>query len=206
MIEVILKMIENSQMFIYQVLFSIAVLVLGYFFGRLISILIKFLVKNFLGIDYLFKKKRILINREFSKLLSDLVNLFVYLYFIAYALVVFPNQYVKFVGENLFTFINYLLIIVFSLLISYILLEMFLRSILSEDTLKNKYVNYIVNFIRGFVMYMSLLIVIIYLNIVPQYLLYVLIAILLIVVITISISFAIALSDLLKEKLREIFK
>jgi len=206
-------MLENIinqilQIFNYNMLkiivISISIMIIGYFIGKLIALILKIILKKVLGLDKWLHDKQIMTAYSFTDLTVNIAKFFIYFYFIGFSFYIVP--YVSNIGIIIFNILNSLLIIIIVIIISYAMMEFILRSFLYPAIQNFKYVNFISGSIRFTVLFFILVLTLSYLNILSPVLLYMFIILFGGIVISISIAIGIALGDILKEKIRDIIK
>jgi hypothetical protein len=206
-------MLENMinlipQVFSYNtlkaMLIFISIVLIGYFVGKLVALILKIILKNILGLDKWLHDKRIMTTYSFTDLIVNITKFFIYFYFVGLSFYVI--SYFSNIGILIFEILNNLLIIIIVMIISYAMSEFMLRSFLYPAIQNFKYVNFILGSIRFIVLFFILVLTLSYLNILSPVLLYMFIILFGGIVISISIAIGIALGDILKEKFREIIK
>ncbi len=206
-------MLENMINLIFQVfnyntlkaiLIFIFIVLIGYFVGKLVALILKIILKNILGLDKWLHDKQIMTTYPFTDLIVNTAKFFIYFYFMGLSFYVIP--YFSNIGILIFEILNNLLIIIIVMIISYAMSEFMLRSFLYPAIQNFKYVNFIFGSIRFIVLFFILVLTLSYLNILSPVLLYMFIILFGGIVISISIAIGIALGDILKEKFREIIK
>ena len=206
-------MLENMINLILQVfsyntlkamLIFISIVLIGYFVGKLVALILKIILKNILGLDKWLHDKRIMTTYSFTDLIVNITKFFIYFYFVGLSFYVI--SYFSNIGILIFEILNNLLIIIIVMIISYAMSEFMLRSFLYPAIQNFKYVNFILSSIRFIILFFILVLTLSYLNILSPVLLYMFIILFGGIVISISIAIGIALGDILKEKFREIIK
>jgi len=206
-------MLENMINLILQVfsyntlkvmLIFISIVLIGYFVGKLVALILKIILKNILGLDKWLHDKRIMTTYSLTDLIVNITKFFIYFYFVGLSFYVI--SYFSNIGILIFEILNNLLIIIIVMIISYAMSEFMLRSFLYPSIQNFKYVNFILSSIRFIVLFFILVLTLSYLNILSPVLLYMFIILFGGIVISISIAIGIALGDILKEKFREIIK
>ena len=206
-------MLENIVNQIFQIfnydmlkiiLISVSIIIIGYFIGKLISLILKIILKKILGLDKWLHDKQIMTTYSLTDLIVNIVKFFIYFYFIGFSFYIIP--YVSNIGMLIFDILNNLLTIIVVMIISYAMTEFILRSFLYPAIQDFKYVNFILGSIRFIVLFFILVLTLSYLNILSPVLLYMFIILFGGIVISISIAIGIALGDVLKEKIRDIIK
>ena len=202
------NIINQLQIFNYNILkiivISISIIIIGYFIGKLIALILKIILKNVLGLDKWLHDKQIMTTYSFTDLIVNIAKFFIYFYFIGFSFYIVP--YVSNIGTIIFNILNSLLIIIIVIIISYAMMEFILRSFLYPAIQNFKYVNFILGSIRFTVLFFILVLMLSYLNILSPVLLYMFIILFGGIVISISIAIGIALGDVLKERFRDIIK
>jgi hypothetical protein len=186
------------------ILISISIIIIGYFIGKLIALMLKIILKKILGLDKWLHDKQIMTTYSLTDLIVNIVKFFIYFYFIGFSFYIIP--YVSNIGMLIFDILNNLLTIIVVMIISYAMTEFILRSFLYPAIQNFKYVNFILGSIRFIVLFFILVLTLSYLNILSPVLLYMFIILFGGIVISISIAIGIALGDVLKEKIRDIIK
>ena len=186
------------------IVISISIMIIGYFIGKLIALILKIILKKVLGLDKWLHDKQIMTAYSFTDLTVNIAKFFIYFYFIGFSFYIVP--YVSNIGIIIFNILNSLLIIIIVIIISYAMMEFILRSFLYPAIQNFKYVNFISGSIRFTVLFFILVLTLSYLNILSPVLLYMFIILFGGIVISISIAIGIALGDVLKEKIRDIIK
>jgi len=206
-------MLENMINLILQVfsyntlkamLIFISIVLIGYFVGKLVALILKIILKNILGLDKWLHDKRIMTTYSFTDLIVNITKFFIYFYFVGLSFYVI--SYFSNIGILIFEILNNLLIIIIVMIISYAMSEFMLRSFLYPAIQNFKYVNFILGSIRFIILFFILVLTLSYLNILSPVLLYMFIILFGGIIISISIAVGIALGDILKEKFREIIK
>ncbi|MDT7891029.1 MAG: hypothetical protein RQ869_03125 [Candidatus Nanopusillus sp.] len=206
-------MLENMinlipQVFSYNtlkaILVFISIVLISYFVGKLVALILKIILKNILGLDKWLHDKQIMTTYSFTDLIVNITKFFIYFYFLGLSFYVI--SYFSNIGILIFEILNNLLIIIIVMIISYAMSEFMLRSFLYPAIQNFKYVNFILGSIRFIVLFFILVLTLSYLNILSPVLLYMFIILFGGIVISISIAIGIALGDILKEKFREIIK
>ena len=206
-------MLENIVNQIFQILnynilkiilISISIIIIGYFIGKLIALILKIILKKFLGLDKWLHDKQIMTTYSFTDLIVNITKFFIYFYFIGFSFYIVP--YSSNIGILIFDILNNLLTIIVVMIISYAMMEFILRSFLYPAIQNFKYVNFVSGSIRFIVLFFILVLTLSYLNILSPVLLYMFIILFSGIVISISIAIGIALGDVLKEKIRDIIK
>jgi len=206
-------MLENMINLILQVfsyntlkamLIFISIVLIGYFVGKLVALILKIILKNILGLDKWLHDKQIMTTYSFTDLIVNITKFFIYFYFVGLSFYVI--SYFSNIGILIFEILNNLLIIIIVMIISYAMSEFMLRSFLYPAIQNFKYVNFILSSIRFIILFFILVLTLSYLNILSPVLLYMFIILFGGIVISISIAIGIALGDILKEKFREIIK
>jgi hypothetical protein len=206
-------MLENIinqilQIFNYNILeiilISASIIIIGYFIGKLIALILKIILKKVLGLDKWLQDKQIMTKYSLTDLIVNIAKFFIYFYFIGFSFYIVP--YVSNIGILIFDILNSLLIIIVVIIISYAMMEFILRSFLYPAIQNFKYVNFILNSIRFIVLFFILILTLSYLNLLSPVLFYMFIILFGGIVISISIAIGIALADILKEKIRDIIK
>jgi hypothetical protein len=206
-------MLENMinqilQIFNYNILkiivISASIIIIGYFIGKLIALILKIILKKVLGLDRWLYDKQIMTTYSLTDLIVNVTKFFIYFYFIGFAFYIVP--YTSNIGTLIFNILSSLLIIIVVIIISYAMMEFILRSFLYPAIQNFKYVNFILGSIRFTVLFFILVLTLSYLNILSPVLLYMFIILFGGIVISISIAIGIALSDILKERFRDIIK
>ncbi len=206
-------MLENMINLIFQVfnyntlkaiLIFIFIVLIGYFVGKLVALILKIILKNVLGLDKWLHDKQIMTTYPFTDLIVNTTKFFIYFYFVGLSFYVIP--YFSNIGILIFEILNNLLIIIIVMIISYAMSEFMLRSFLYPAIQNFKYVNFILNSIRFIVLFFILVLTLSYLNILSPVLFYMFIILFGGIIISISIAIGIALGDILKEKFRDIIK
>ena len=206
-------MLENMinqifQIFNYNILkiivISISIIIIGYFIGKLIALILNIILKKVLGFDKWLHDKQIMTTYSLTDLIVNIVKFFIYFYFIGFSFYMVP--YVSNIGTIIFNILDSLLIIILVIIISYAMMEFILRSFLYPAIQNFKYVNFILGSIRFTALFFILVLTLSYLNILSPVLLYMFIILFGGIVISISIAIGIALGDVLKEKIRDIIK
>ena len=206
-------MLENMINLILQVfsyntlkamLIFISIVLIGYFVGKLVALILKIILKNILGLDKWLHDKRIMATYSLTDLIVNITKFFIYFYFVGLSFYVI--SYFSNIGILIFEILNNLLIIIIVMIISYAMSEFMLRSFLYPAIQNFKYVNFILSSIRFIVLFFILVLTLSYLNILSPVLLYMFIILFGGIIISISIAIGIALGDILKEKFREIIK
>jgi hypothetical protein len=206
-------MLENMinlipQVFNYNtlkaILVFISIVLIGYFVGKLVALILKIILKNILGLDKWLHDKQIMTTYSFTDLIVNITKFFIYFYFVGLSFYVI--SYFSNIGILIFEILNNLLIIIVVMIISYAMFEFMLRSFLYPAIQNFKYVNFILGSIRFIVLFFILVLTLSYLNILSPVLFYMFIILFGGIVISISIAIGIALGDILKEKFREIIK
>jgi len=206
-------MLENIinqilQIFNYNILeiilISASIIIIGYFIGKLIALILKIILKKVLGLDKWLQDKQIMTKYSLTDLIVNIAKFFIYFYFIGFSFYIIP--YVSNIGILIFDILNSLLIIIVVIIISYAMMEFILRSFLYPAIQDFKYVNFILGSIRFIVLFFVLVLTLSYLNLLSPVLFYMFIILFGGIVISISIAIGIALADILKEKFRDIIK
>jgi len=206
-------MLENIinqilQIFNYNILeiilISASIIIIGYFIGKLIALILKIILKKVLGLDKWLQDKQIMTKYSLTDLIVNIAKFSIYFYFIGFSFYIVP--YVSNIGILIFDILNSLLIIIVVIIISYAMMEFILRSFLYPAIQNFKYVNFILNSIRFIVLFFILILTLSYLNLLSPVLFYMFIILFGGIVISISIAIGIALADILKEKFRDIIK
>ena len=206
-------MLENIINLILQVfsyntlkvmLIFISIVLIGYFVGKLVALILKIILKNILGLDKWLHDKQIMTTYSFTDLIVNITKFFIYFYFVGLSFYV--TSYFSNIGILIFEILNNLLIIIIVMIISYAMSEFMLRSFLYPSIQNFKYVNFILSSIRFIILFFILVLTLSYLNILSPVLLYMFIILFSGIVISISIAIGIALGDILKEKFREVIK
>ncbi|MFP3167085.1 MAG: hypothetical protein RXQ68_01520 [Candidatus Nanopusillus sp.] len=206
-------MLENMinqifQIFNYDmlkiVLISVSIIIIGYFIGKLIALILNIILKKVLGLDKWLHDKQIMTTYPLTDLIVNIVKFFIYFYFIGFSFYIVP--YISNIGILIFDILNNLLIIIIVIIISYAMMEFILRSFLYPAIQNFKYLNFILGSIRFIVLFFILVLTLSYLNILSPVLLYMFIILFGGIVISISIAIGIALGNVLKEKFRDIIK
>ena len=200
-------MLENIinqilQIFNYNILeiilISASIIIIGYFIGKLIALILKIILKKVLGLDKWLQDKQIMTKYSLTDLIVNIAKFSIYFYFIGFSFYIVP--YVSNIGILIFDILNSLLIIIVVIIISYAMMEFILRSFLYPAIQNFKYVNFILNSIRFIVLFFILILTLSYLNLLSPVLFYMFIILFGGIVISISIAIGIALGDVLKEK------
>jgi hypothetical protein len=186
------------------ILISVSIIIIGYFIGKLIALILKIILKKFLGLDKWLQDKQIMTTYSLTDLIVNIAKFFIYFYFIGFSFYIIP--YISNIGILIFDILNNLLTIIMVMIISYAMMEFILRSFLYPAIQNFKYVNFILGSIRFIVLFFILVLTLSYLNILSPVLLYMFIILFGGIVISISIAIGIALGDVLKEKFRDIIK
>lgn len=206
-------MLENMinlilQVFSYNtlkvILIFISIVLIGYFVGKLVALILKIILRNILGLDKWLHDKQIMTAYSFTDLIVNITKFFIYFYFVGLSFYII--SYFNSIGILIFEILNNLLIIILVMIIAYAMSEFMLRSFLYPAIQNFKYVNFIFGSIRFIVLFFILVLTLSYLNILSPVLLYMFIILFGGIVISISIAIGIALGDILKEKFREIIK
>jgi hypothetical protein len=206
-------MLENMinqilQIFNYNILkiivISASIIIIGYFIGKLIALILKIILKKVLGLDRWLYDKQIMTTYSLTDLIVNVTKFFIYFYFIGFAFYIVP--YTSNIGTLIFNILSSLLIIIVVIIISYAMMEFILRYFLYPAIQNFKYVNFILGSIRFIVLFFMLVLTLSYLNLLSPVLLYMFIILFGGIVISISIAIGIALSDILKERFRDIIK
>jgi hypothetical protein len=206
-------MLENIinqilQIFNYNILeiilISASIIIIGYFIGKLIALILKIILKKVLGLDKWLQDKQIMTKYSLTDLIVNIAKFSIYFYFIGFSFYIVP--YVSNIGILIFDILNSLLIIIVVIIISYAMMEFILRSFLYPAIQNFKYVNFILDSIRFIVLFFILILTLSYLNLLSPVLFYMFIILFGGIVISISIAIGIALADILKEKFRDIIK
>jgi hypothetical protein len=206
-------MLENIinqilQIFNYNILkiilISASIIIIGYFIGKLIALILKIILKKVLGLDKWLQDKQIMTKYSLTDLIVNIAKFSIYFYFIGFSFYIVP--YVSNIGILIFDILNSLLIIIVVIIISYAMMEFILRSFLYPAIQNFKYANFILNSIRFIVLFFILILTLSYLNLLSPVLFYMFIILFGGIVISISIAIGIALADILKEKFRDIIK
>jgi len=186
------------------ILISASIIIIGYFIGKLIALILKIILKKILGLDKWLHDKHIMTTYSLTDLIVNIVKFFIYFYFIGFSFYIIP--YVSNIGMLIFDILNNLLTIILVMIISYAMTEFILRSFLYPAIQNFKYVNFMLSSIRFIVLFFILVLTLSYLNILSPVLLYMFIILFGGIVISISIAIGIALGNILKEKIRDIIK
>jgi len=206
-------MLENIinqilQIFNYNILeiilISASIIIIGYFIGKLIALILKIILKKVLGLDKWLQDKQIMTKYSLTDLIVNIAKFFIYFYFIGFSFYIIP--YIKNIGIIIFNILNNLLTIIVVMIISYAMTEFILRSFLYPAIQDFKYVNFILGSIRFIVLFFVLVLTLSYLNLLSPVLFYMFIILFGGIIISISIAIGIALADILKEKFRDIIK
>jgi hypothetical protein len=206
-------MLENMvnqilQIFNYDmlkiILISVSIIIIGYFIGKLIALILKIILKKVLGLDKWLQDKQIMTTYSLTDLIVNIAKFFIYFYFIGFSFYIIP--YIKNIGIIIFNILNNLLTIIVVMIISYAMTEFILRSFLYPAIQDFKYVNFILGSIRFIVLFFVLVLTLSYLNLLSPVLFYMFIILFGGIIISISISIGIALGNILKEKFRDIIK
>jgi len=206
-------MLENIinqilQIFNYNILeiilISVSIIIIGYFIGKLIALILKIILKKVLGLDKWLQDKQIMTTYSLTDLIVNIAKFFIYFYFIGFSFYIIP--YIKNIGIIIFNILNNLLTIIVVMIISYAMTEFILRSFLYPAIQDFKYVNFILGSIRFIVLFFVLVLTLSYLNLLSPVLFYMFIILFGGIIISISIAIGIALADILKEKFRDIIK
>ncbi|BFI73057.1 hypothetical protein YN1_0440 [Nanoarchaeota archaeon] len=197
-----------TQIFSYNTLelflIFVAIIVLGYFIGKLVAFLLKIVLNKILGLDNWLHEKGILINKSLTSIIINIVKFFIYFYFIGYAFYIIP--YTSFIGTTIFNILNYLLAIILLMIISYAMMEILIKSSIEQVLENNKYKDYLLYFLKFIIMFFVLVLILSYLNLLSPVLLYLFVILFAGIVISISVAIGIALADIIKKKIREIIK
>ena len=202
MINLILQVFSYNTLKI--MLIFISIVLIGYFVGKLVALILKIILKNILGLDKWLHDKQIMTKYSFTDLIVNITKFFIYFYFVGLSFYVI--SYFSNIGILIFEILNNLLIMIIVMIISYAMSEYMLRSFLYPSIQNFKYVNFILGSIRFIVLFFILVLTLSYLNILSPVLLYMFIILFSGIIISISIAIGIALGDILKEKFREIIK
>jgi len=206
-------MLENMVNQIFQIfnydmlkiiLISVSIIIIGYFIGKLIALILKIILKKVLGLDKWLQDKQIMTTYSLTDLIVNIVKFFIYFYFIGFSFYIIP--YISNIGILIFDILNNLLTIIVVMIISYAMTEFILRSFLYPVIQNFKYVNLIFGSIRFIVLFFILVLTLSYLNLLSPVLLYMFIILFGGIIISISIAMGIALGNILKEKIRDIIK
>jgi hypothetical protein len=206
-------MLENIinqilQIFNYNILeiilISASIIIIGYFIGKLIALILKIILKKVLGLDKWLHDKQIMTTYSLTDLIVNIVKFFIYFYFIGFSFYIIP--YISNIGILIFDILNNLLTIIVVMIISYAMTEFILRSFLYPAIQNFKYVNFILGSIRFIVLFFILVLTLSYLNLLSPVLFYMFIILFGGIITSISIAIGIALGDVLKEKIRDIIK
>ena len=206
-------MLENIinqilQIFNYNILeiilISVSIIIIGYFIGKLIALILKIILKKVLGLDKWLQDKQIMTTYSLTDLIVNIAKFFIYFYFIGFSFYIIP--YIKNIGIIIFNILNNLLTIIVVMIISYAMTEFILRSFLYPAIQNFKYVNFILGSIRFIVLFFVLVLTLSYLNLLSPVLLYMFIILFGGIITSISIAIGIALGNILKEKFRDIIK
>jgi len=206
-------MLENMVNQIFQIfnydmlkiiLISVSIIIIGYFIGKLIALILKIILKKVLGLDKWLQDKQIMTTYSLTDLIVNIAKFFIYFYFIGFSFYIIP--YISNIGILIFDILNNLLTIIVVMIISYAMTEFILRSFLYPVIQNFKYVNLILGSIRFIVLFFILVLTLSYLNLLSPVLLYMFIILFGGIIISISIAIGIALGDVLKEKIRDIIK
>jgi len=206
-------MLENIVNQIFQIfnydmlkiiLISVSIIIIGYFIGKLIALILKIILKKVLGLDKWLKDKQIMTTYSLTDLIVNIVKFFIYFYFIGFSFYIIP--YISNIGILIFNILNNLLTIIVVMIISYAMTEFILRSFLYPAIQDFKYVNFILGSIRFIVLFFVLVLTLSYLNLLSPVLFYMFIILFGGIIISISIAIGIALGNILKEKFRDIIK
>jgi hypothetical protein len=206
-------MLENTVNQIFQIfnydmlkiiLISVSIIIIGYFIGKLIALILKIILKKVLGLDKWLQDKQIMTTYSLTDLIVNIAKFFIYFYFIGFSFYIIP--YISNIGILIFDILDNLLIIIVVIIISYAMMEFILRSFLYPAIQDFKYVNFILGSIRFIVLFFVLVLTLSYLNLLSPVLFYMFIILFGGIVISISIAMGIALGNILKEKFRDIIK
>ena len=206
-------MLENMVNQIFQIfnydmlkiiLISVSIIIIGYFIGKLIALILKIILKKVLGLDKWLKDKQIMTTYSLTDLIVNIAKFFIYFYFIGFSFYIIP--YISNIGILIFNILNNLLTIIVVMIISYAMTEFILRSFLYPAIQDFKYVNFILGSIRFIVLFFVLVLTLSYLNLLSPVLFYMFIILFGGIIISISIAIGIALGNILKEKFRDIIK
>jgi len=206
-------MLENMVNQIFQIfnydmlkiiLISVSIIIIGYFIGKLIALILKIILKKVLGLDKWLKDKQIMTTYSLTDLIVNIAKFFIYFYFIGFSFYIIP--YISNIGILIFNILNNLLTIIVVMIISYAMTEFILRSFLYPAIQDFKYVNFILGSIRFVVLFFVLVLTLSYLNLLSPVLFYMFIILFGGIIISISIAIGIALGNILKEKFRDIIK
>jgi hypothetical protein len=186
------------------ILISVSIIIIGYFIGKLIALILKIILKKVLGLDKWLQDKQIMTTYSLTDLIVNIAKFFIYFYFIGFSFYIIP--YISNIGILIFDILNNLLTIIVVMIISYAMTEFILRSFLYPAIQNFKYVNLILGSIRFIVLFFVLVLTLSYLNLLSPVLLYMFIILFGGIITSISIAMGIALGNILKEKFRDIIK
>ncbi|MGC9079815.1 MAG: hypothetical protein ACP5G1_03705, partial [Nanopusillaceae archaeon] len=186
------------------IILFISIIILGYFLGKVISILLKIILNKILGLDSWLHKKGIFKEQSFSNLIINVIKFFIYFYFVGYAFFVIPNEYLISIGNMITSSLNYLIIIILSMIVAYGMIEYVSISILEPFLNGIKYKNLFIASFKFISMYFIFILVLSYINLLSPVLLYLFIILFGGIVLTFSISFGIAFGYYLKRKFKDL--
>jgi len=179
------------------------ILILGYFVGRFVKILTKFILRKVMGIDRWLEMKNIRIFRgEFSETVSVIAKDFVYLLFFAYALIYSDIDILVGLGRIFITAISYLSIIAVIMIMVHLLIKVFLEDLLSSLSFIGK--NEVLFKVALATVYVvSLVVTLDYLGLLSKALLYIFLIVFGGFVIFVSVMLGIAYGDKIKEMIKK---
>ncbi|RIB35295.1 MAG: hypothetical protein BXU00_02075 [Candidatus Nanoclepta minutus] len=151
----------------------IGILILGYFVGRLVKVILKFILKKVIGLDKLLEIKNVKVFRgEVSDTIATIAKDFTYLIFIAYSLIYSKVDVLVTLGNIFLTVLSYILTIVAIMIIVHLIVKVFLEDILGKLSFFESN-RIFLSFISALVYIIAFIITLDYLNLLSKALLYI---------------------------------